>query len=113
MGLLDKDPCWARRTAGSLIMVAAFIVLMGIITGEALFPGYHTGEDDISDLAWREPSASIFNAAMIVGGVMYSLTAILLRHAGLSRYVTVPAFIMAWAASASGFFRSIRERRTT
>jgi hypothetical membrane protein len=85
-------------------MVAAFIVLMGIITGEALYPGYHTGEDDISDLAWREPSASIFNAAMIVGGVMYSLTAILLRHAGLPRSVTVPAFLMGVGAVGVGIF---------
>ncbi len=104
MGLLDKDPCWARRTAGALIMVAAFIVLMGIITGEALYPGYHTGEMDISDLAWEEPSATIFNAAMIVGGVMYSLTAILLRHAGLPRSVTVPAFLMGVGGAGVGIF---------
>jgi len=104
MGLFDKDPCWARRTAGALIMVAAFIVLMGIITGEALYPGYHTGEDTISDLAWREPSATIFNAAMIVGGVMYSLTAILLRHAGLTRSVTVPAFLMGVGGVGVGIF---------
>ena len=104
MGLFDKDPCWARRTAGALVMVAAFIVLMGIITGEALYPGYHTGEDDISDLAWEEPSATIFNAAMIVGGVMYSLTAILLRHAGLPRSVTVPAFLMGVGAVGVGIF---------
>lgn len=104
MGLLDKDPCWARRTAGAVIMVAAFIVLMGIITGEALYPGYHTGEMDISDLAWKEPSATLFNVAMIVGGVMYSLTAILLRHAGLPRSVTVPAFLMGVGGAGVGLF---------
>ena len=102
--MLDKDPCWSRRTAGAVIMVAAFIVLMGIITGEALYPGYHTGEMDISDLAWKEPSATIFNAAMIVGGVMYSLTAILLRHAGLPRSVTVPAFLMGVGGAGVGIF---------
>ncbi|NLX46557.1 MAG: DUF998 domain-containing protein [Euryarchaeota archaeon] len=104
MGLFDKDPCWARRTAGALIMVAAFIVLMGIITSEALYPGYHTGEHDISDLAWEEPSATIFNTTMIVGGIMYSLTAILLRKAGLPRSVTVPAFLMGLGGAGVGIF---------
>lgn len=104
MGFIDKDPCWSRRTAGALVMVAAFIVLMGIITGEALYPGYHTGENDISDLARLEPSATIFNATMIVGGIMYSLTAILLRRAGLPRSVTVPAFLMGLGAVGVGIF---------
>ena len=104
MGLFDKDPCWARRTAGALIMEAAFIVLMGIITSEALYPGYHTGEHDISDLAWEEPSATIFNTTMIVGGIMYSLTAILLRKAGLPRSVTVPAFLMGLGGAGVGIF---------
>jgi len=104
MGLLDKDPCWSRRMAGAVIMVAAFIVLMGIITGEALYPGYHTGEMDISDLAWKEPSATIFNVTMIVGGVLYSLTAILLRHAGLPRSVTIPAFLMGVGGAGVGIF---------
>jgi hypothetical membrane protein len=85
-------------------MAAAFIVLMGIITGEALYPGYHTGEMDISDLAWEEPSATIFNVTMIVGGIMYSLTAILLRRAGLPRSVTVPAFLMGVGGAGVGFF---------
>lgn len=106
MGIMDRDPCWARRTAGALIMVAAFIVLMGIITAEALYPGYHTGEMAISDLAGEEPSATIFNAAMIVGGVMYSLTAILLRRAGLPRSVTVPAFLMGVGGAGVGIFPS-------
>jgi hypothetical membrane protein len=104
MGMLDKGPCWCRRTAGALIMVAAFIVLMGIITGEALYPGYHTGEMDISELARQEPSATIFNATMMVGGIMYSLTALLLRRAGLPRSVTVPAFLMGVGCAGVGIF---------
>lgn len=85
-------------------MVAAFIVLMGIITGEALYPGYHTGEHAISDLAWEEPSATIFNATMIVGGIMYSMTAVLLRRAGLPRSVTIPAFLMGVGGAGVGLF---------
>jgi hypothetical membrane protein len=85
-------------------MVAAFIVLMGIITGEAMYPGYHTGENDISDLALEEPSATIFNVTMIVGGIMYSLTAILLRRAGLPRSVTIPAFLMGVGGAGVGIF---------
>ena len=66
-------------TAGALLFAAGIIAIMGIITAEALYPpGYSTSQNQISDLGATEPpdsvitqpSATIFNTAMIVCGVL-------------------------------------------
>ncbi len=65
--------------AGALLFAAGVIAFMGIVTAEALYPeGYSTSENAISDLGATEPpdsiieqpSATIFDTAMIVCGVM-------------------------------------------
>jgi hypothetical membrane protein len=62
-----------------LLMLAGMIFLMAVITAEALFPAaYTTSHNTLSDLGstWqpgnvvREPSATIFNATMVVTGLM-------------------------------------------
>ena len=66
-------------SAGLLFFLAGSVIFMGIITAEIFYPaGYSTGHSDISDLgATRppdsiiyQPSASIFNDTMIVGGLL-------------------------------------------
>jgi hypothetical membrane protein len=63
--------------AGALLFAAGVIAFMGIITAEALYPeGYSTSQNEISDLGATEPpdsvieqpSATIFNTAMMVCG---------------------------------------------
>lgn len=65
--------------AGTLLFLAGSIILMGIITGEMFYPpGYSTALNDISDLGGTrppnsvvyEPSATIFNATMMVAGLL-------------------------------------------
>ena len=65
--------------AGVLLLLAGFIAFMGIITAEALYPeGYSTSKNAISDLGATEPpdsviekpSATVFDAAMIVTGLL-------------------------------------------
>ncbi len=65
--------------AGVLLLLAGFIAFMGIITAEALYPeGYSTSKNAISDLGATEPpdsviekpSATVFNVAMIVTGLL-------------------------------------------
>jgi hypothetical membrane protein len=67
--------------AGLLLFLAAALVLMGILTAEMFYPaeyGYTTSKNEISDLgATRppdsvitQPSASIFDATMLVAGVL-------------------------------------------
>jgi len=67
------------RASGALLFVAGALILMGIITAEALYPAaYTTGGNEISDLGGTEPpealvlqpSATIFNFTMIVSGLL-------------------------------------------
>ncbi len=65
--------------AGLLFFLAAAVVLMGVLTAEMFYPaqyGYSTPGNEISDLGATDdglitqPSATIFDATMIVAGVM-------------------------------------------
>lgn len=64
--------------AGTLLLLVGVVVFMGIITAEALYPGYSTAENMISDLGGTEPpdsiivqpSATIFDTTMIAAGLM-------------------------------------------
>jgi hypothetical membrane protein len=67
------------RVAGALMLVAGAVILLGIITAEALYPAaYTTGGNEISDLGGTEPpealvlqpSATIFDLTMVVGGLL-------------------------------------------
>ncbi len=83
--------------AGVLLFLAGFIAFMGIITAEALYPeGYSTSKNAISDLGATEPpdsviekpSATVFNAAMIVTGLLVLAAAFCLERG--FRRVAVP-----------------------
>ncbi len=78
------------KLSGILLFLAGSIALMGIITAEALYPsgtGYTTFSSEISDLGAtkppnsiiHQPSASIFNMAMLLSGLM-TLTATFFQH---------------------------------
>jgi hypothetical membrane protein len=81
------------RAAGALLLVAGAVMLMGIITAEALYPApYTTGGNEISDLGGTrppeglvlQPSATIFNLTMMAGGLLV-LGAAACLQAGLGR----------------------------
>jgi hypothetical membrane protein len=87
----------AMNLAGILFFLAGLVILMGIISAEIYYPsGYSTRNSDISDLgATRppnsliyQPSASIFNAVMIVGGLLL-LTASFFLFRDLHRWSIV------------------------
>lgn len=88
-------PHVAVALAGLSLAVAGVIILLGIITAEALYPAtYTTFDNEISDLGAtrppnsiiRQPSARIFNTTMLASG----------------------AFIL---ASSAALFRSMPQRR--
>jgi hypothetical membrane protein len=81
------------RASGALMLLAGAVILMGIITAEALYPAaYSTGGNEISDLGGTEPpealvlqpSATIFDLTMIAGGLLLLAAAGLLQP-GLGR----------------------------
>jgi hypothetical membrane protein len=74
--------------AGTVLMLAGIVCLLGIITAEALYPeGYSTSQDEISDLGATEPpdsvieqpSATIFNWTMISTGILILAAAFCLQ----------------------------------
>ncbi|HEU5111384.1 MAG TPA: DUF998 domain-containing protein [Micromonosporaceae bacterium] len=86
-------------TAGTLLLLAGSAILLGIVTAEALYPAaYRTDENTISDLGGTrppdsvvlQPSAAIFDATMVVTGLMIVFAAYLI-HRGLARRATAIA----------------------
>lgn len=101
------------RTAGALLFLAGVVVLMGIITAEALYPAdYSTGGNMISDLGGSEPpdsvvlqpSATIFDAAMVITGLFIILGA-LCAYAALRRpSLSIPLALFGIGAVGVGIF---------
>jgi hypothetical membrane protein len=101
------------RVAGVGLVIAGATILMAIITAEALYPGtYATGANEISDLGGTrppdsvilQPSATIFNAAMLGSGLVV-LVAAWFAHRGLGRLaVTIPTALLGLGAVGVGVF---------
>jgi hypothetical membrane protein len=82
------------KLAGLLFFLAGSVVLMGIITAEALYPAlYTTAQSEISDLGSTkppeivilQPSATIFNLTMLVSGLLI-LTGTYCQHRCYRRF---------------------------
>jgi hypothetical membrane protein len=91
-----SSPHWNH--AGTLLFLAGFIALMGIVTGEMFYPpGYSTADSEISDLGSTrppealvyQPSATIFNATMILTGILTIAGAFFAFRAGWERWSSV------------------------
>jgi hypothetical membrane protein len=95
--------------AGALLFLVALVGFMGIITAEALYPGpYTTSGNEISDLGAtqpphsiiRQPSATIFNTAMMVCGALTLVAAFCIQR-GFKR-LAAPMFIGLFGLGALG-----------
>jgi len=69
-----------RKVAGSLLFVGGVICFLGIIIAEALYPGYSTSENYISDLGVG-PSSLIFNSSVFLLGVLVLFGAYFIQRA--------------------------------
>lgn len=101
------------RLAGLLLTVAGIGVFMGIITAEALYPAdYSTGASMISDLGGSEPpnsvvlepSATIFNSVMTVGGVIILAGTLCCWLAARRKVIAVPLALLGIGALGVGVF---------
>ena len=95
--------------AGFLLFLVGVVGFMGIITAEALYPaGYSTSQNAISDLGAteppnsviEEPSATIFNTAMMVCGALVVVAAFCVQR-GFGRW-TAPVLIALFGIGALG-----------
>ncbi len=100
-------------TAGALLAGAGAVILLGIITAEALYPApYATDVNTISDLGGtrppegvvRQPSAAIFDATMVVSGLMILAGALFLVRAARGRAVTLPVALLGVGVLGVGIF---------
>lgn len=91
-----------RTIAGALLAAAGSVILMGIITAEALYPAlYTTNANEISDLgATRppdsvilQPSASIFNLTMIATGLAVAAAGVMLLRTGERRFLSISVLL--------------------
>jgi hypothetical membrane protein len=97
MALHDHGQQKHRRIAGILLVLVGIVSFMGIITAEATYPGYSTADNMISDLGGTvppnsivlEPASTIFNATMIVCGLMLLGGACLLHKLYRKSHFTV------------------------
>ncbi len=103
----------AAVVSGLALATAGVVILMGIITAEALYPGtYTTHDNEISDLGAtkppdsiiRQPSARIFNATMILSGALIIVAALGLRRAKNARRVWLSVLVIGIAVFGVGIF---------
>jgi hypothetical membrane protein len=103
----------AAVLAGLALAVASFIILLGIITAEALYPAtYTTHDNEISDLGAtrppnsiiRQPSARIFNATMLASGALIVASAAALLRAHQPKRVWITLGLMGIGVFGVGVF---------
>jgi hypothetical membrane protein len=103
---------WSRRS-GILFVLAGSVILMGIITAEALYPAiYTTTDNEISDLgATRppssiilQPSSTIFNLTMVVSGMLLVVAAYGVHRAFARRFLSVAAMVLGVGVLGVGVF---------
>ncbi|MDA8217060.1 MAG: DUF998 domain-containing protein [Dehalococcoidales bacterium] len=102
-----------RVVAGLLLFLAGSAILMGIITAEVFYPpGYSTAQNEISDLgATRppnsviyQPSATIFNATMMVTGAMILVSTFFFQRSVGRWIVTIPLALLGVSVLGVGIF---------
>ena len=92
-----------RKVAGALILVAAMQFVICMIIAEAMYAGYHVGRNYISDLGVG-PSAKIFNASIILFGLMTMAGAYFLSRVYQGKLTALIFFFTGFGALLVGFF---------
>jgi hypothetical membrane protein len=92
-----------RKIAGSLLFVGAVLCVLGIIVAEALYTGYSTSENYISDLGVG-PSSLIFNSSLFLLGVLTVSGAYFIQRAFDFRLFSIFAAITGIGAMGVGLF---------
>lgn len=101
-----------KKTAGFLFFLGGGVVFMGIITAEIFYGSFYSisqsmistlGSSPPPDSIIREPSAGIFDSAMILSGIAISIGAYLLRKTSEMK-LTVAILLTGIGVAGVGFF---------
>jgi hypothetical membrane protein len=92
-----------EKIAGVLFFIAASQFILGLIVAEALYPGYSTSTNYISDLGIG-PSSTIFNVSVFLIGLLAIIGTYFLQRAFHLIVVTILLTIAALAAMNVGIF---------
>jgi hypothetical membrane protein len=92
-----------RNIAGLLLFIGGVQCVLGIIIAEALYPGYSTSENWISDLGVG-PSALIFNSSVFLLGVLGVAATYFIQRAFNSRVFSVLFAMASIGAIGVGLF---------
>jgi hypothetical membrane protein len=114
--IIMSDNSWLNiryeNLAGALLLIAGVLAFMGIITAEALYPGYSTSKNTISDLGASlppnsiiiEPSATIFDTAMVVSGILTIITSYFIQRSYRKKAVSSSIGLFGVGALGVGIF---------
>ena len=91
------------KIAGLLLAIGSILSVLGIITAEALYPGYSTSENYISDLGVG-PSALIFNSSVFLLGVLAVSGVYFIQKAFSFKLFSILAAIAGIGAMGVGLF---------
>lgn len=92
-----------EKIAGLLFFIAASQFILALIIAEALYPGYSTSTNYISDLGIG-PSSTIFNVSVFLVGLLTIIGTYFLHRAFHLTVVTILLTIAALAAMNVGIF---------
>jgi hypothetical membrane protein len=92
-----------KKIAGLLLFIAGVVGVLGIIVAEALYPGYSTSQNYISDLGVG-PSATIFNTSLMVLGLLTLASSYFIQKTFKTALFTIPLAITGIGAIGVGIF---------
>lgn len=101
------------KLSGLIYFLAGAIVLMGIITAEAMYPpGYTTFKNEISDLGATkqpnsvsyEPSSGIFNTVMLLAGLMVLIASFYQHRYFRKLLFSIPVILFGLGLAGVGIF---------
>lgn len=92
-----------EKIAGSLLFIGCVLCVLGIIVAEALYPGYSTSDNYISDLGVG-PSSLIFNSSLFLLGVLIVGGAYFIERAFNFRLFSIFVAVVGIGAIGVGLF---------
>ncbi len=91
------------KIAGSLLFIGGLVCIFGFIIAEALYPGYSTSENYISDLGVG-PSSLVFNCGVFLFGLLVIGGAYLAQRVFDFRFLLVLMVVSGIGAMGVGLF---------